>query len=229
MTSFSAHGSTLRARGVFIASIHATGDVLLLDEGDEVDDPKDISSLLSKLHEWQEFHSRYSANENVDVEAFCWTFTCGRVMEESDLSTGIPQEHVVRVILSVFAQLSKTITIHSGLGAVLDTLADEVKDFATVDQLEAWARVILLDLRDVINERRFLIGSNKTIGMGFREVKVGDEICILLGCSIPVILRQAKNGHVFISNAYVDGYMFGKATLEAEAGSHSWQDFCIHQ
>jgi hypothetical protein len=61
-------------------------------------------------------------------------------------------------------------------------------------------------------------------GSGFDEVDVGCEVCIFLGCSIPVVLRPIDNsagregGESFevIGNAYVDGYMNGEGIIELE-------------
>ncbi|KAF2435132.1 hypothetical protein EJ08DRAFT_390830 [Tothia fuscella] len=49
-------------------------------------------------------------------------------------------------------------------------------------------------------------------GLGPKEMITGDKVCVLLGCSIPVILRQLDGGHcIFIGGACVHGFMHGEA------------------
>lgn len=46
-----------------------------------------------------------------------------------------------------------------------------------------------------------------------KQSKEGDVICVLFGCSVPVVLRQCadKGTYKFIGECYVDGYMNGEA------------------
>lgn len=46
-----------------------------------------------------------------------------------------------------------------------------------------------------------------------RGVKKGDFVCILCGCSVPVLLRQVKNApyFIFIGECYIHGMMDGEA------------------
>jgi hypothetical protein len=111
---------------------------------------------------------------------------------------------------------------------VLCGLADKLKLLAPVEQLETWARIILLDLRSGVDRRRFILACDRTLGMTSDLAEEGDRVCILLGCSIPVILRPISDGtHMFICDAYIDGYMFGKGISEAEAGNKRWEEFRI--
>ena len=52
-------------------------------------------------------------------------------------------------------------------------------------------------------------------GLGNSEVRVGDMVCILFGCSVPVLLRQITQGKtpefLFVGECYVHGMMDGEA------------------
>ncbi|KAF6811522.1 ankyrin and het domain protein [Colletotrichum sojae] len=51
-----------------------------------------------------------------------------------------------------------------------------------------------------------------TYGLCPPEAQVGDAICVLFGCSVPVILRETSDGYVeLLGEAYVHGYMDGEA------------------
>jgi hypothetical protein len=112
------------------------------------------------------------------------------------------------------------------MGESLAGLVNKVKH--PLAKMKAWARVILLNLRAIVNRRRFIIASNNAIGMAYQLAEVGDKICILLRYSTPVILRLLEEGYLFIGDAYVDGYMFGKGVHEAEAEGHRWERYSIH-
>jgi hypothetical protein len=58
------------------------------------------------------------------------------------------------------------------------------------------------------------------IGMAPCRVEKGDQICVLLGCSIPMILRK-RTGREFyevIGECYLHGYMNGEIMKEVEGG-----------
>jgi hypothetical protein len=41
--------------------------------------------------------------------------------------------------------------------------------------------------------------------------KAGDEVCILYGCSVPVILRRKGAFYVLVGESFLHGIMFGEA------------------
>jgi Heterokaryon incompatibility protein (HET) len=63
-----------------------------------------------------------------------------------------------------------------------------------------------------IGWKRRLITTNKGfIGYAIREVRPGDKICVLFGCSAPVILRHVQDQHHLIGECYLHGVMKGEA------------------
>ncbi|KAF2103265.1 hypothetical protein NA57DRAFT_72240 [Rhizodiscina lignyota] len=61
--------------------------------------------------------------------------------------------------------------------------------------------------------RRLLVGETGILGMAPGRAKKGDYICILKGCSVPVILRRTADVglYSFVGECFVDGYMSGEA------------------
>ena len=54
---------------------------------------------------------------------------------------------------------------------------------------------------------------NGLIGMAPIRARKGDKICVLLGCSVLVVLRYTDQGtHEFIGECYLDRFMDGEAT-----------------
>ena len=65
------------------------------------------------------------------------------------------------------------------------------------------------------------------IGMAPHDARKGDIVCLLLGCSIPVVLRERiEGGFRLVGEACVHGIMKGEAMTKDN--EERLQDFCIH-
>jgi hypothetical protein len=102
-----------------------------------------------------------------------------------------------------------------------------VKDFLDRVQAVTWGR------------RLFKTSTKGWLGMGPNKpypIKTGDAICILFGCSVPVILREQETmsdgskHYKLIGESYVHGMMNGHALNERNDRSRkiSNEDFIIH-
>lgn len=63
-------------------------------------------------------------------------------------------------------------------------------------------------------ERRLTTTEKGYVGMGPLRAKKGDFVCVLFGCSVPVILRKTcgeETSYQLIGECYLDGYMSGRA------------------
>ena len=70
----------------------------------------------------------------------------------------------------------------------------------------------------IMMARRIILTEEGYLGMAACRAKRGDLICVLFGCSIPVLLREAGNNtYSFIGECYLDGFMNGQA-LEKDRG-----------
>jgi hypothetical protein len=56
---------------------------------------------------------------------------------------------------------------------------------------------------------------------------VGDIICVLFGCSLPVVLRKKNGYYNFLGECYVHGIMEGEAVRALEKGEVESQLFSI--
>jgi hypothetical protein len=64
-----------------------------------------------------------------------------------------------------------------------------------------------------VSDRSSLILTSRTLGFFRKNAQVGDKICILLGCSEPVILRprgKGTEGYYVVGSGYIDGIMDGE-------------------
>ncbi|MCJ1474211.1 hypothetical protein MMC13_002869 [Lambiella insularis] len=89
-------------------------------------------------------------------------------------------------------------------------LIDQQKSSAMVEFLQRVSNVIW-------NKRLFLAKGNfkHRFGLAPTDARPDDLICVLLGCSVPVVLRQHGEGseryYEFVGEAYVYGMMDGEA------------------
>jgi hypothetical protein len=95
--------------------------------------------------------------------------------------------------------------------------------------------------QDVIWDKRFFMlpitEESSLFGLAPSKAQEGDIVCILLGCSVPVVLRpidedDEKCGHEFIGEAYVYRMMDGEALadysrLDAEDLRDYTEEFCL--
>jgi hypothetical protein len=85
-------------------------------------------------------------------------------------------------------------------------------------------------LRSCTWNRRLVRTSNGKLGLAPAHTEYGDIICILMGCSLPVILRpNDKDDQKFwvIGEAYIYGISDGEAMKGLHEGRYHLQDFCI--
>jgi hypothetical protein len=83
----------------------------------------------------------------------------------------------------------------------------------------------------VRHNQRLFTTKNEFLGLGKGNSAPGDLICILVGCSVPVILRQvagaAREDYVLIGESYIHGLMDGEAVDRVDAGVYEWQNITI--
>ncbi len=68
------------------------------------------------------------------------------------------------------------------------------------------------------SQHRFIITDNYYMGLAPLKAQRGDLVCVLFGCSVPVILRKGKGVTTFVGESYVHGLMFGAAINAAREG-----------
>ncbi|KAH7399094.1 heterokaryon incompatibility protein-domain-containing protein [Phaeosphaeria sp. MPI-PUGE-AT-0046c] len=87
----------------------------------------------------------------------------------------------------------------------------------------------ILVLLSNFSNRRLVTTETGHIALAPSTVRPGDPIYIILGCSIPVILRASgSNGyHEVVGECYVEGFMKGECVAGAESGKRELQEIIL--
>jgi hypothetical protein len=94
-----------------------------------------------------------------------------------------------------------------------ERLTDD-RDAPRINSLRA-SSIWLQRVSNVARGRCFVITEKGHFGLVHRYVNVGDEVCILMGCSVPVILRKFRGEErFFLGDAYIQGWMEGEMIKE---------------
>ncbi len=97
-------------------------------------------------------------------------------------------------------------------------------------------------VQEVIWNRRFFLLPDRQDRVGYRfgiaptDAQIDDIVCVLLGCSVPVVLRpldasNMRKGYVVVGEAYLhgvmDGEVLGFAGYRAENIGERSEEFCL--
>ena len=80
-----------------------------------------------------------------------------------------------------------------------------------------------------LKRRRLLVTENGLIGSAPQTAEEGDVLCVLYGCSVPVILRkfQDENFYEFVGECYLHGFMDAEAIALHIKGVLEEQEFVL--
>ncbi|KAI0818184.1 heterokaryon incompatibility protein-domain-containing protein [Xylaria sp. FL0064] len=181
--------------------------------------------LMAFLH-WQAgpFASLAANEDDSEIlkqkdEAFCRTLVLGKTPDSRGSSSWM------KICYHIFASLISERLPSLGLDARLKNYVDQIEGIPPDDR-----RLILQNNCALKMEGRcFFVTETGLMGMGSGFMKSGDTICVPLGCKTPIILRQdGNNEYRLVDDAYVDGYMSGKAVKEWRDGKRTLENYVLH-
>lgn len=66
------------------------------------------------------------------------------------------------------------------------------------------------------------------VGMAPATIELTDKICIVIGCSMPVVLRPVENErYEVVGECYVDGFMKGEAMEALDSGKYKLESITL--
>jgi hypothetical protein len=204
----------LIANGLVLSRILATGQHANFESS------SNFGAGIPMVLRWYRLCNIIHAPPSVRMDSFCRTIYYDRFSPED-------------------FRYSTTLELMERLLAAIVMLATELCPEERVDpQLIAlrgkynienwWAKSWTGGACATLRGRRFFTSDSELMGMGPALTEAGDIICILLGCSTPVILRPQDDHYIFLGEAYFHGYMYGKAMEELAEGKFQLESFEIH-
>ena len=104
--------------------------------------------------------------------------------------------------------------------------ANSGQDVSTVATSEV-LRATVYAAAQVAVGRRLVITEKGRFAPASSLAEPGDVICVLFGCSVPVILRHDKNYWKLVGECYLHGIMKGEAMKSFENGEFHQEEFII--
>jgi hypothetical protein len=161
--------------------------------------------------------SRDSHSNLIDIPDTVWRSLCADRDEKGGRAPQFYQAAMAH-LLEISSVPSKPGNSTNLLDDMSSIDPEEILDIELPEHVEEFLKVI----RDVIwNRRTFRSKVNDDtdrllVGLIPQHAKIGDQICILYGCSVPVVLRKLPRfidefGWQLIGDAYVHGIMDGEA------------------
>jgi len=73
--------------------------------------------------------------------------------------------------------------------------------------------------------KSLLVTDSGYLGLGLNATRVGDYVCIIRGCSLPVVIRKDADGDYFevVCQCYTWGTMYGEFVDSMEARELEWE------
>lgn len=171
-------------------------------------------SLLMAFFEWRHKLVQFKGYDDVAHRAFCRTISCGQLpgTQPSLLST-------YRTFAASLLENNPTLNLDSHLRFYVENF-DVLSRGVRKEMLSQYFSASMAG-------RCFAITSSGLMCLGSGALQVGDIVCVPLGCSTPVILRERGDGYTFVGDVYVDGYMHGKAIEDWQNGTRQVQKFVM--
>lgn len=93
-----------------------------------------------------------------------------------------------------------------------------LRDVGNVEKgQEVGLQLYVNHVNNILRGRRFFITKKGYFGLAHHYVPVGARVCVLFGCSVPVLLNRMHDGlFQFLGDCFVDGMMYGEMIEEAK-------------
>lgn len=93
-----------------------------------------------------------------------------------------------------------------GIASAIDT--EQLLDNISLSMVKEF----LQRVQEAVWNRQLIKTKRGHLGLAPDTAEKGDMVCILYGCSVPVVIREADNGnHELVGECYIDGMMDGAA------------------
>lgn len=145
---------------------------------------------------------------------FTRTLLCNHNMPTLDGVFDVPSEETLREFCEVIMTFDKS---NNNWGRV------------SMQSRGASNALLLTVVDENLRQYRFCVSSTGLFLMAPPSSRIGDIVCVLFGCNMPVVLREMEGGHyIFVGECYADGIMDGEAMKDLADGKNTVVEFRIH-
>ncbi|KAF4626362.1 hypothetical protein G7Y89_g11798 [Cudoniella acicularis] len=198
----------ISTRGCYIDTVQRVGQPCEMKFTDDFD------PALRAFQDWWVLWKSLKGTSNLSQQTFVRTLLCNRV---GIISSGLTDflEWALKALSTLAAKRCREVSLDPTLLALAE--GDDWEEDTSRKMI--WISTITAYMM----HRRFFVSSSGIAGLAPMRAAESDKICVIFGCSVPVILRPIDGYHILIGTAYVDGYMTGEALDCSQT-----QEFEIH-
>ena len=201
-------GRVLAATGVHVAIIECLETFPQLAGPDEYLSASEVEDAIRPLIV-SKIESLSLSERDAIVISLCRTFSCNLFADFYS-----PPD-------SNFASFK---TCRKYIHRMVDTTRD------TAPEKSPENRLYLSSVAAASRGRSFFTAVDGYIGLAPTATNPGDEVCILLGCQSPLVLRPCGDGsHKVVGECYIDGFMDGAACLGPLPSNWQWVARCFQE
>ncbi|KAI7778187.1 hypothetical protein LA080_002534 [Diaporthe eres] len=130
-------------------------------------------------------------------------------------------------------------------GGMRAYLASRFRDTADADENERWSQAVPEGVRSkdervrsfqwfkqscrrILEDKAIFYTTDGYIGIGPRYLQVGDQLCVINNCHLPVLLRAEGSGHVLVGAVYLYGLSGNESLDMLKSGKVTLRKFEIH-
>ncbi|KAH7070729.1 heterokaryon incompatibility protein-domain-containing protein [Paraphoma chrysanthemicola] len=154
--------------------------------------------------------SKPQSNSSDSVQEVVWDLWLQTAPRDARYPTGEPMAEACAWMLSTGYLKDRFATT----GSLYNTLEEAQASILSMQENGAPLEQADLLVDPIVGDS-FLFKTRKGyFGISIIEVRLGDKVAVLLGCPLPVILREQSDGqHLFVGCVYIHGLMDGEALL----------------
>ena len=100
-------------------------------------------------------------------------------------------------------------------------------NYSTTSASAQTQKAVRLSIIEYLCARSLLLTKKGYIGLGPPKAHKGDLLCVLYGCTVPVLIRKHAEYHQFVGESYIHGLMDGAAIEQFRGGTIEERDFVL--
>jgi hypothetical protein len=216
-STMTATAKIYRTNGILTANGVCLGSVTSISKVSGMDHMGDYVQAVVAIYTWHILVKTHFGKYTTYIDWFVRLLLCD-IVTKDELEGRSESEFFQSVLSSLHPTLWPDV--------IVDPLFDSIPEPSkgTNRGSLGWHQRIA----EIIFKRRLFISGNGGLGLAQESILEDDLICILFGCSVPVILREVDGHYIYISDACIVGYMYGRGIKEFEQGKLESRKFEIH-